>query len=98
MQKASTVVEAIAPKAETIVVTPKAEEKFESPKVNSSDILSRTSVKVEPVNTVPVEEGMAQVSLDDIKDPIAKAIIDKKIKDLESGYNKKYQTVSQLRK
>lgn len=89
----------VEPKVEAPVIETKPEAKFEAPTIKSSDILSRSSGKPqEPATPVAPEEGMAQVSLDDIKDPVAKAIIDKKIKDLESGYNKKYQTVAQLRK
>lgn len=75
------------------------EAKVETPSIKSSDILSRTVTSTAKAEVSPaIEEGMTQVSLDDIKDPAAKLIIEKKIKDLESGYNKKYQTVSQLRK
>ena len=74
-----------------------AEPKIESPIVSSADILKRsTNAKVE-VKTEP-EEIQTQAELDKITDPAQKAIIEKKIKDLESGYNKKYQTLAQQRK
>lgn len=104
MQNASHVKEAIVskPKAETPAPTEaKPESKIESPAISSSDILKRQALKTEKIDQVgaPVAEPTESlVSLDDIKDPVARAITEKKIKDLESGYNKKYQTVAQLRK
>lgn len=100
MQSSKQVAEQVAPKP---VETPKpteaakpVEQKIESPQVTSADILKRTSAKVEPTKQESVEELQGQ--LDDIKDPVAKALVEKKIKDLESGYNKKYQTLAQQRK
>jgi len=82
------------------VETPKpTEAKVEAPTVTSADILKRVSnPKPEaPVVQAP-EEIQTQAELDKITDPAQKAIIEKKIKDLESGYNKKYQTLAQQRK
>lgn len=80
--------------------TTKSEEKLETPKVSSSDILGRSSTKTElpKAEETPQEEIQTQSELDKITDPAQRAIIDKKIKDLESGYNKKYHTLAQQRK
>jgi len=99
MQTATKVAAVVVPKVEAapIVVTP--EPKHEAPKVTSADILQRTAVKVEaPKVEVAPDDIQTQVELDKITDPLQRAIIDKKIKDLESGYNRKYQTLSQQRK
>lgn len=88
----------VAPKpVEVKPVETKVEPKFEAPKVNSSDILSRSQAK--QAEAAPVEaEINPQAELDKITDPAQRAIIEKKLKDLESGYNKKYQTLAEQRK
>lgn len=73
-------------------------QKVETPTVKSADILSRSAVKTEAPKVESPEEIQTQAELDKITDPTQKAIIEKKIKDLESGYNKKYQTLAQQRK
>lgn len=76
----------------------KTEPKVETPTVSSADILKRSSAPKQEAPKTDPEEIQTQAELDKITDPATKAIIEKKIKDLESGYNKKYQTLAQQRK
>lgn len=96
MNTSSQVAHSITPKAEVAKVeSPKSEEKNEAPKISSDAILSRSAAKSE----VKAEEAPIQTDVELEKlDPSSRAIIEKKIKDLESGYNKKYQTLAQQRK
>jgi len=79
-------------------VTPQPEPKVESPIVSSSDILKRSQTKQEIKPDDTPQEIDIKVELEKITDPTQRAILEKKLKDLESGYNKKYQTLAEQRK
>ena len=70
--------------------------KVETPVISTADILKRSS----PPQAVPepVKETNYREDLEKITDPAVKAIAEKQLKDLESGYNKKFQTLAQQRK
>lgn len=68
-------------------VTPKADELL---KRMGEEAKSKNA---NPNVVTPVDPSAnSQVSLDDIKDPAARKIVEDKIKNLESHYNKKYQS------
>lgn len=102
MTSASRVAESIKAKATTPVVPTEAPktDTVEAPSVTSANILSRTNdtVKTSPDVSSKTEEVNVNSELDKISDPAQRAIIEKKLKDLESGYNKKYQDVANQRK
>ena len=78
------------------IETPKESPKVETPSVSSSDILKRA---VDTPKEAPKEtETSYREDLEKITDPAVKAIAEKALKDFESGYNKKYQTLAQQRK
>lgn len=81
------------------VSTPPATPKIETPQMTSSDILKRSSSEA-PKTTDAIEnkETSYREDLDKITDPSVKLIAEKALKDFESGYNKKYQTLAQQRK
>ena len=85
----------VPPNTTVIPTTPK----IETPIVTSANILAREVKKTDvPLATEPpVEEIQTEAELNKL-DPISRAIIEKKVKDLESGYNKKYQTLATQRK
>jgi len=67
-----------------------------SPQIKVDDIVKRISTaKEEKPQQTDITQ---QFKLDEIKDPVAKSIVEKKIKDLESGYNKKYMDLAEQRK
>ena len=76
---------------------PKPEPKIDAPIVSSADILKRTS-EPKPLDTSPPQETNYREDLEKITDPVVKGIADKALKDFESGYNKKYQTLAQKSK
>ena len=76
-------------------VIPKTD--VEAPKVSSSDILSRTTTTVKKIDAPPQETSYRE-DLEKITDPSVKAIAEKAIKDFESGYNKKFQSLADQRK
>lgn len=84
------------PAKQAEVVEKKDDSKIESPSVSSADILKRTSTPKE--SPAPAKETNYREDLDKITDPAVKAIAEKAIKDFESGYNKKFQTLAQQRK
>jgi len=111
MQSSQQVSEALKPKpteptTPNVSVTPKPADskpdapKFDTPEMKSSDILRRESTKTQekPQDAPGTEEIQIQAELDKITDPAQRAVLEKKLKDLESGYNKKYQTLAQQRK
>lgn len=71
--------------------------KFETPTVSSSDILRRSGEAKADTPEIPKETNYKE-DIDKITDPAVKAIAEKAIKDFESGYNKKFQTLAQQRK
>src|SRR3990167_1807234 len=78
------------------IETPKESPKVETPSVSSSDILKRA---VDTPKEAPKEtETSYREDLEKITDPAVKAIAEKALKDFESGYNKKFQTLAQQRK
>jgi hypothetical protein len=110
MQNAVKLAEAVkaneAPPAPTkpSTETPKAPEvKVEAPAMTYAELQKRASEAKPSESTKPEapkapEEIQTQAELDKITDPTQRAIIEKKIKDLESGYNKKYQSLAEQRK
>ena len=76
-------------------VIPKTD--VEAPKVSSSDILSRTTTTAKKIDAPPQETSYRE-DLEKITDPSVKAIAEKAIKDFESGYNKKFQSLADQRK
>lgn len=67
--------------------------------VKASDILKRASSELAESKPSVASEELPQLgSLDDIKDPIARALVEKKYKDLLSGYNKKFEQLAEERK
>ena len=64
--------------------------------VSAKDILARTSVS--PPNSQGLNDAPTAVKLDDIKDPAARSLMEKRLKELESGYNKKYEDLANKRK
>lgn len=75
----------------------------ETPVVSYKDIMTRTA---EPAPTPKPESPAPNAAPSDISiadelakitDPTQRGIIEKKLKDLESGYNKKYQTLASQR-
>jgi len=98
MNTSKQVSEAIPAKTpETPKVEPKVEPKLEAPKATSAEILKRASTKTEADPVAPKETSYRE-DLDKITDPTVKAIAEKAIKDFESGYNKKFQTLAEQRK
>lgn len=85
------------------IVTPqepsKTEAKVEAPVVKSADILVRGTKPIED-NPKPQEttETNYRQDLEKITDPSVRAIAEKAIKDFESGYNKKYESLALQRK
>ena len=71
------------------VATPKADELLKRMGEEAKSKNANPNV-VTPVD--PSANSQTQVSLDDIKDPAARKIVEDKIKNLESHYNKKYQS------
>jgi hypothetical protein len=62
---------------------------------SAKDIIARMGV--EPPK--PVESNVPEApKLDDIKDPVARAVVEKRLKEFESGYNKKYEDLANKRK
>ena len=61
-------------------------------------IIERVASMKEEAPADPLRQELPRVDLNEIKDPIAKQVIEKKIKDLESGFNKKYEQLAELRK
>jgi len=88
---------ATAKPMETPQVMVKETPKVESPVVTSADILKRTYTPV-PEATATSEETNYRQDLDKITDPAVRAIAEKALKDFESGYNKKFQTLAQQKK
>lgn len=76
-------------KAPELPPTPKADELLKRMGEDSKAKATAPNV-VNPSD--PSAQSQAQVSLDDIKDPAARKIVEDKIKNLESHYNKKYQS------
>lgn len=72
-------------------------EKVEAPQVTSADILKRSSTPT-PAETPAPKETNYREDLEKITDPTVKAIAEKAIKDFESGYNKKFQSLADQRK
>lgn len=70
-----------------------------TPNTNTNDLISRVSKIQQSQQTSDNSlDNSPKISLDEIKDPIQKSILEKKIKDLESGYNKKFMQVAEERK
>jgi len=63
--------------------------------INAKNILSRALAPEQAPQETP-QNG--QISLDDIKDPAARSLMEKRLKELESGYNKKYEDLANKRK
>lgn len=74
---------------------PKETPKVETPTVTSADILKRGST---PVETPAPTETSYREDLEKITDPTVRALAEKQLKDLEAGYNKKFQTLAEQRK
>ena len=73
-------------------------DKVEAPQVTSADILKRSS-EAKPADKPQVStETNYREDLEKITDPAVKAIAEKAIKDFESGYNKKFQSLADQRK
>lgn len=72
---------------------PAAEPKAVSP----TEIIQRIA-KAEQVQPTPAPEEPQKVSLDDIKDPAARAVAEKKIRDLEAGFNRKFMSLAEEKK
>lgn len=70
--------------------------KPEGTQVSAKDILSRMGQ--EPPKVDPELAPIETPKFDDIKDPVAKALVEKRLKELESGYNKKYEDLANKRK
>ena len=83
-----------APKQEA-PITPTTP-KIETPTVTSGDILKRAVSQEAP--KAELKETSYREDLEKITDPAVKAIAEKALKDFESGYNKKYQSLAEQRK
>ncbi len=68
------------------------------------DILQRSQEMNSTSKTANSSEGpdtsdiTSSVNLDEIKDPVARQVLEKKIKDLEAGYHRKFNEVHQMKK
>ena len=63
---------------------------------STEDILKRASTIKDTPQSDPLEKP--KVSLDDIKDPVAREFAERRVKELESGFNKKYEDIANKRK
>ena len=95
----------VTPVPQAPVETPKiaeapkpAEPKVTAPTVTSADILKRTNAQAPTETPKSTEETNYREDLEKITDPSVRAIAEKALKDFESGYNKKFQTLAQQRK
>jgi len=73
----------------------------ETVNVSAKEILARVLPETQqaaPAQDVTIEDIKGNVKFDDIKDPLARALAEKRLKELESGFNKKYEQVANLRK
>lgn len=76
-----------------------AEPRIEAPVITSADILKREVVAKPAVAPTPTPDDVKVAEeLSRIADPAQRAILEKKLKDLESGYQNKYQTLAQQRR
>lgn len=69
--------------------------------ISTQDILNRASKldsKSENINDVTIDDIKSQIKLDDIKDPVARQFAERRAKELEAGFNKKYEQVANLKK
>lgn len=66
------------------------------PKLSAHEILRRSGESNAP--QPKGAEDSKTINLDDIKDPDARAFAERRIKELESGYNKKFEEVAKTRK
>lgn len=66
----------------------------------AQEILSRSAApeKSALVQDVSMDDLKSSIKFDDIKDPIARQLAEKRIKELEAGFNKKYEQIATLRK
>ena len=78
--------------------SPAKTESVDAPKVTSADILKRSSESAPVKTDAPATESSYREDLEKITDPAIRAIAEKQLKDLESGYNKKFQTLAQQKK
>lgn len=81
-----------------VIEQPKTEVVAEEPKsLSAKEILARIEPKAAAPSEVTIDD-LKSVKFDDIKDPVARALAEKRVKELESGFNKKYEQVANLRK
>jgi len=82
-----------------VAEAPKSDPKVTAPTVTSADILKRASspTPTETAKSQP-EDTNYREDLEKITDPSVRAVAEKALKDFESGYNKKFQTLAQQRK
>lgn len=73
--------------------------------LSAKDILSRssgaqtqTSAPAHAASDVSVDDVKGAVKLEDIKDVAARSFVEKRLKELESGFNKKYEQLANIRK
>lgn len=83
-------------KAGPVVATVPAVEPTPTPTPKADELLKRmgedSKAKTTPNAVNPSDPSSLSVSLDDIKDPAARKLVEDKIKNLESHFNKKYQS------
>lgn len=70
----------------------------EAPKSAAELITRVATAAAAPAPAAPAEAPVVPITLDEIKDPAVRAVVEKKLKDLESGYNKKYMTLAEEKK
>ena len=65
----------------------------------ADDLLKRVAAfKPSEAQPPSTEVPLSDIKLDDIKDPTARAIVEKKNKDLERGFTKKFEELANIRK
>lgn len=69
---------------------------------SAQEILSRVGVAQNGPAQEPTQDSalaeLKNIKLDDIKDPVARQLVEKRLKDMESGVNKKFEEIARLRK
>jgi len=89
--------------ATVTTVSDAASSTIDTSKMTAQDILTRSSKMTEPAaakqdTDVTLDDLKESIKFDDIKDPKARALAEKRIKELEAGFNKKYEKIAEIRK
>ncbi len=89
----------VAPPAATVPVAPPVAPAIPVvATVTAADLMKRASLAPIVLSPVPATDLRATANLDDIKDPVARAVVEKRLVEMERGLNTKFQSLAEERR